>query len=112
MEAAVFRFLERGFGVDNTTVVNSRHSGAHERSVFIRGYRMRHRIVLAVLGLCLFVPLVVAGGSQRPTPKPAQPPATKEDNKTAPTTAAKPDAPQSARKAPVAENQWALLVGV
>ena len=73
---------------------------------------MRHRIVLAVLALCLFVPMVVAGGSQRPKPKPAQPPATKEDNKTAPTTAAKPAAPQSARKAPVADNQWALLVGV
>lgn len=73
---------------------------------------MRHRILLAVLGLCLFVPLVVAGGSQRPKPKPAQPPPSKEENKTAPPAAAKPAAPQSVKKAPVADNQWALLVGV
>src|SRR5205814_8973325 len=112
MKAAVFCCLERGSVVNNTSVVYSYHSGANERCGFNGGYRMRHRIVLAVLALCLFVPMVVAGGSQRPKPKPAQPPATKEDNKTAPTTAAKPAAPQSARKAPVADNQWALLVGV
>jgi tetratricopeptide (TPR) repeat protein len=76
---------------------------------------MRHRILLAVLGLCLSVSLVVAAGSQRPKPKPPQPssPSSKEQNKGAPPAAAKPAAPQAAaKKAPVADNQWALLVGV
>ena len=73
---------------------------------------MRHRILLGVLGLCLSLPLVVAGGSQRPKPKPPQP-SSKEQNKATPPTAAKPAAPQAAaKKAPVADTQWALLVGV
>jgi tetratricopeptide (TPR) repeat protein len=75
---------------------------------------MRHRILIGVLGLCLSAPLIVAGGSQRPRPKPAQPPAptSKDQNKTAAPAEAKPAAPQTAKKAPVADNQWALLVGV
>jgi len=76
---------------------------------------MRHKILLAVFGLCLSVPLVVAAGSQRPKPKPPQPSSSssKDPNKTAPPTAEMPAAPQAAaKKAPVADNQWALLVGV
>ena len=75
---------------------------------------MRHRILLALLALCLSTPLVIAGGPQRPKTKPAQPPSptSKDQNKTAPQTAAKPAGPQSPKKAPVADNQWALLVGV
>jgi tetratricopeptide (TPR) repeat protein len=72
---------------------------------------MRNRVLLAVLVLCLSVPLVVAARSQKP--KPAPPAPSKDQNKTAPPTAAKPAAPQTtAKKAPVADNQWALLVGV
>jgi tetratricopeptide (TPR) repeat protein len=76
---------------------------------------MRRKLLLAVIGLCLLVPMVVAGGSQRPKQKPPQPsPTTKDQNKGAPPAAnAKPAAPQAAPKnAPVADNQWALLVGV
>ena len=76
---------------------------------------MRHRILLAVLGLCLSLPLVVAGGSQRPKPKPPQPSSSSssEQNKSAPPAAAKLAEPQAAaKKPPVADNQWTLLVGV
>jgi tetratricopeptide (TPR) repeat protein len=73
---------------------------------------MRHRILLTVFGLCLFAPLVIASGSQRPKPRAAQPSSSKDENKTAPATAEKPTAPQTAKKAPVADKQWALLVGV
>lgn len=74
---------------------------------------MRHRILFAVFVLCLFVPLVIAGGAQRPKQKTQPPtPSNKEQNKTAPPTTAKPAPQSAAKKAPVAENQWALLVGV
>jgi tetratricopeptide (TPR) repeat protein len=74
---------------------------------------MRQRIVLALLALCLSVPMVVAGGAQKPKAKPAQPPAAapKDQNKTNPPAQQK-SAPQATKKAPVADNQWALLVGV
>jgi tetratricopeptide (TPR) repeat protein len=74
---------------------------------------MRKRIVLALLALSLSVPMVVAGGAQRPKAKPAQPPAaeSKDQNKANPTSQSKP-APQANKKAPVVDNQWALLVGV
>src|SRR6185436_17482647 len=73
---------------------------------------MRQRILLAVLVLCLSVPLVVAAGAQRPKqkPQPSSPPP-KEQTKTTPPGTAKP-APQTTKKAPVADTQWALLVGV
>ena len=73
---------------------------------------MRHKVLLAVLGLCLSVPLVVAGGAQRPKQKPQPSPSSKEQNKTAPPAAAKPAPQATAKKPPVADNQWALLVGV
>jgi tetratricopeptide (TPR) repeat protein len=75
---------------------------------------MRQRLLLAVIGLSLLVPMVVAGGSQKPKQKPAQPsPTSKEQNKVTPPADAKAAAPQAApKKAPVADNQWALLVGV
>ncbi len=74
---------------------------------------MRHRILLAVLTLCVSVPISVVAGSQRPKPKPAKPSSSTDQNKTAPSTAAKPAATQeSAKKMPAASNQWALLVGV
>jgi tetratricopeptide (TPR) repeat protein len=75
---------------------------------------MRQRLLLAVIGLSLLVPMVVAGGSQKPKQKPAQPsPTSKEQNKGTPPADAKAAAPQAAsKKAPVADNQWALLVGV
>ena len=74
---------------------------------------MRQRILLAVLGLCLSLTLAVAGTTQRPKQKP-QPssPSPKEQNKTAPPAAAKPAPQPAAKKPPVADNQWALLVGV
>ena len=75
---------------------------------------MRHRILLAVLVLCLNVPLVVTNGAQRPKQKP-QPasPSPKDQNKTAPPPAAAKASPQAtAKKVPVADKQWALLVGV
>jgi hypothetical protein len=74
---------------------------------------MRQRIVLALLALCLSVPMVVAGGAQKPKAKPAQPPAAapKDQNKTNPPAQQK-SAPQATKKAPVADNQSALLVGV
>jgi cell division septation protein DedD len=73
---------------------------------------MRQRIVLALLALSLSMSMV-AGGAQKPKPKPAQPPAAgpKDQNKTNPPTTSKP-APQATKKATVADNQWALLVGV
>ena len=74
---------------------------------------MRQRILLTVLGLCLCVPLMVASATQRPKQKPPQPSSgSKDQNKTAPPTAAKPGATQAGKKAPVADNQWALIVGV
>ena len=74
---------------------------------------MRQRIVLALLALSLSVPMVVAGGTQKPKAKPAQPPAAapKDQNKTNPPAQQKP-APQATKKTAVADNQWALLVGV
>ncbi|MEK6320729.1 MAG: caspase family protein [Acidobacteriota bacterium] len=74
---------------------------------------MSRRIFTVALGLCLS--LVVAEGSQKPSPGKKKPPTTstpKDENKTAPPANAKTATPQSAKKAPVAANQWALLVGV
>lgn len=73
---------------------------------------MRYRILLTLFGLCLFVS-VLASGSQKPKQKPPQPSSpSKDQNKAAPPTAAKPGAQQPGKKAPVADNQWALIVGV
>lgn len=74
---------------------------------------MRQRVRLAVFGLCLSLTLVVTGATQRPKQKP-QPssPSPKEQNKTAAPADARPAPTPAARKAPVADNQWALLVGV
>src|SRR5215470_8205581 len=74
---------------------------------------MRQRIVLAFLALCLSVPMVVAGGTQKAKAKPAQPPAAapNDQNKTTPPAQQKPGS-QGTKNAPVADNQWALLVGV
>jgi uncharacterized caspase-like protein len=74
---------------------------------------MRHRVLLAVLGLSLSVTLAVAATTQRPKQKP-QPssPSPKEQDKTAPPTTAKPGPQAAAKKAAVTDNQWALLVGV
>ena len=76
---------------------------------------MHRRILIIVLGVCLS--LVAAEGSQKPNSGKAKPrpssSAPDDQNKTVPSTNAKSGAPpQSAKKAPVAENQWALLVGV
>jgi len=73
---------------------------------------MRQRILLAVFVQCLSVSLVVAAGAQRPKqkPQPSSPPP-KEQTKTTPPGTAKP-APETTKKAPVADTQWALLVGV
>jgi tetratricopeptide (TPR) repeat protein len=73
---------------------------------------MRHRITLILVALCLFSPLVVATAVQKQKQKPAQPaPTTKEDKKPTTTATEKPATPQT-KKAPVADNQWALIVGV
>jgi tetratricopeptide (TPR) repeat protein len=73
---------------------------------------MRQRIVLALLAMSLSMSMA-AGGAQKPKPKPAQPPAAapKDQNKTNPPATSKPG-PQATKKAPVADKQWALLVGV
>src|SRR5207247_5613675 len=75
---------------------------------------MHRRILIIVLGVCLS--LVAAEGSQKsisgkakPRPTPA---ALEDQNETVPSANAKSAEPQSAKKAPVAEKQWALLVGV
>ena len=73
---------------------------------------MNRRILIIALGLCLS--LVAAEGSQKPSGKAKPQPAPSGNNdqtKSTPANAKTPD-PQSAKKAPVAENQWALLVGV
>src|SRR2546425_1223478 len=73
---------------------------------------MRHKTVLIVLAFCLSAHFAFANGPQRPKAKPApSTSAPKDEQKPASQTAAKPGA-QSAKKAPVADNQWALLVGV
>lgn len=74
---------------------------------------MHRRILIVALGLCLS--LVAAEGSQKPSSGKAKQPtpsAPKDEKKTPPSTNAKTAGPQSAKKAPVADNQWALLVGV
>ena len=74
---------------------------------------MHRRIFLSALSVCLSLQMVVVGASQRQKPKPAQPsPTPSEQNKTAPKTDANPIASQTGKKTPVADNQWALLVGV
>jgi tetratricopeptide (TPR) repeat protein len=75
---------------------------------------MHRRTLTIVLGLCLS--LVAAEGSQKPTSNKAklQPTTSAPDdlNKVPPSTNANPAEPQSAKKAYVADKQWALLVGV
>src|SRR5512143_2169627 len=78
---------------------------------------MHRRIFLGALAVCLSLQIMVVGASQRQKPKPAQPspsskPSSKEEKNPVPTTDAKPTASQTGKKTPVADNQWALLVGV
>lgn len=73
---------------------------------------MRRRILVIALGLCLS--LVAAEGSQKPAgkTKPRPTPSAPNDENKAPSSTAKTPATQAARKPAVAENQWAILVGV
>src|SRR5882762_8429969 len=73
---------------------------------------MHRRILIIALGLCLS--LAAAEGSQKPSgkAKPQPTPASSDDQNKTPQSNAKTAGPQSAKKAPAADNQWALLVGV
>ena len=74
---------------------------------------MHCRILITALGLCLS--LAAAEGSRIPSSAKAKQPAPSAPNdqkKNPPSNNAKTAGPQSAKKAPAADNQWALLVGV